>query len=97
MDNLVFLELKKKYKEIFYFREKRECDFLIKEGTKITNAIQACYDLNDENQNREIDGLVEAMNKFKLKKGLILTNDQEDEIKINDKKIIVKPVWKWLL
>jgi len=34
---------------------------------------------------------------FKLKEGLILTNDQMDEINIEDKKILVKPVWKWLL
>ena len=37
------------------------------------------------------------MDKFKLKKGLILTNEQDEEIKIGNKKIIIKPVWKWLL
>jgi hypothetical protein len=26
-----------------------------------------------------------------------LTRDQEDEISIKDKKIIVKPAWKWLV
>lgn len=39
----------------------------------------------------------EVMNKFKLRTGLILTNDPEEEIKVNSKKILVKPVWKWLL
>jgi len=37
------------------------------------------------------------MNEFKLKEGLILTYDQEDELSEGKKKIIVKPVWKWLL
>lgn len=38
------------------------------------------------------------MEKFKLKEGLLLTNSQEEEIKLaRQKKIIVKPVWKWLL
>lgn len=46
---------------------------------------------------REINGLLEAMTKFKLKKGLILTYDQEYEFKIKNKKIIVKPLWKWLM
>ena len=49
------------------------------------------------NQDREINGLIEAMDEFKLKKGLILTYDQEDEFKIKNKKIIVKPVWRALL
>ena len=37
------------------------------------------------------------MDKFKLKQGLIITKDQEKEIKKENKKIIIKPVWKWLL
>jgi len=53
--------------------------------------------LNEKNKKREIRGLIEAMKEFKLKQGLILTYDQEYEIKIENKKIIVKPMWKWLL
>jgi predicted AAA+ superfamily ATPase len=37
------------------------------------------------------------MDEFKLKTGLILTYNHENEIKIEGKKLIVKPVWKWLL
>ena len=37
------------------------------------------------------------MEKFKLKEGLLLTDNQEEEFKINGRKIIIKPVWKWLL
>ncbi len=35
--------------------------------------------------------------RFKLKKGLILTYDEEEEFKMKNKKIKVRPVWKWLL
>jgi len=97
LENNVFINLRRKYNEIFYFQEKNECDFVIKEKTKITKVIQVCYDLNEQNKDRELNGLLEAMEKFKLKKGLILTYNQEDEIVIEDKKIIIKPVWKWLL
>jgi len=97
LENLVAIELKRRGKEIFYYSEKNECDFVIKEGTKIIQAIQACYDLTEENKERELAGLSEAMEKFKLKEGLILTYDQEDEIKYRDKKIRVIPVWKWLM
>jgi len=97
LENLVFLELRRQFKEIFYFQEKNECDFIIKEREKISKVIQVCFDFNEENKEREIGGLVEAMNEFKLKEGVILTNNQEDEFLIDGKKVIIKPVWKWLL
>jgi len=97
LENLVFISLRKKYKDIFYFQEKGECDFVIKEGIKITKAIQVCFDLNDENKDREINGLIEALEKFDLNEGIILTYKQEDKFKIKDKKVKVLPVWNWLL
>ncbi|HUS51709.1 MAG TPA: ATP-binding protein [Candidatus Paceibacterota bacterium] len=97
LENMAFLALRKEHKDIFYFQEKKECDFVIKEGTKITMAMQICYDLTEQNKDREINGLLEALDKFKLKEGLILTYSQEDNFKIEGKKIKVIPVWKWLL
>jgi len=98
LENIVFIELKRWIKEIYYYRNKKECDFVVKIGAKITQAIQVCYELTSDNRKREIDGLTEAMNKFKLKYGLVLTYDQEEEIKLKgNNKIIIKPVWKWLL
>ena len=85
-ENCVFLELRRTGKEIYYFRENKECDFLIKEENKIVQAIQTCYELNEDNKKREIDGLIEAMIKFDLPEGLILTYDQEDEIDTVGKK-----------
>jgi len=97
LENLVFLTLRRKHKNIFYFQDKNECDFVIKEKEKITQAIQVCYDLNEENKEREINGMLEALKEFKLNKGLILTFKQDDEFKVENKTIKVLPVWKWLL
>ncbi|MEK6835086.1 MAG: ATP-binding protein [Nanoarchaeota archaeon] len=97
LENVVFIGLRKKYNNIFYFKEKRECDFILKEGTIITKAIQVCYNLNEDNKDREINGLLEALDKFKLNNGLILTYNQEDYFNVGNKKIRVIPVWKWLL
>ncbi|MFH1054863.1 MAG: ATP-binding protein [Candidatus Altiarchaeota archaeon] len=97
LENTVFLNLRKKDGDIYYFREKNECDFVIKQGTKITEAIQVCYNLDEDNKDREIKGLTEALDKFNLKQGLILTYDQEEILKISGKTIHLKPVWKWLL
>ena len=68
LENLVFLELYRKGRRVFYNRDKFECDFLVQEKNKIVNCVQVCYELNDDNKDREINGLIEAMKKFKLKK-----------------------------
>lgn len=96
LENLVFNTIKKEG-DIFYYSDKHECDFLIVKNKQVFSAIQVCYDLNDKNKDREIQGLLEAVKKFKPKNYFILTNSQDDEILIENKKIIVKPVWKWLL
>ena len=97
LENIVFLGLRRRFKDIFYFQEKFECDFVIKEREKITHAIQVCFDVNDETKDREINGLLAALNEFKLTEGIILTYNQEDKFLIKEKKITLKPVWKWLL
>ena len=98
LENLVFIELVRRGNEIYYHAKKNECDFIIKEGLKITKAIQVCLILdNAVTKKREVDGLIEAMKEYKLKEGLILTLDKEEGIVVEDKKITIKPVWKWLL
>lgn len=97
LENSVFLELKRRDYELFYFQEKGECDFIIQEKNKVTKAVQVCYELNDENRDREINGLTEAMKKFNLKNGLIITYDDESERIKDDLKIKIIPAWKWML
>ncbi len=96
LENLVFLQLKRKQKEIYFHKEKYECDFVIRDGINITQAIQVTHKLNG-NRDRELTGLLEALKKYKLHEGLILTSDQEDEFVIDKKRIVVQPIWKWLL
>ena len=58
---------------------------------------QSCYELNEDNKKREIEGLLEAMTKFRLKEGIILTLDQKEDIIMDKKKIKIIPVWEYLL
>ena len=97
LENSVFLELKRRHDEIFYFQEEHECDFIIKENEKINKLIQVCYDFNSFNKERELDGIKEAMTKFKIKEGIILTYDQEDLIDVKQGIVKMLPVWKWIL
>lgn len=97
LENTVFVELKRKGKEIYYYANKNECDFVIKDGTKVTGAIQACHTMDDANRERELNGLLEALNTFNLKKGLILTHEQTEELTIKGKKIIILPAFRWII
>lgn len=60
-------------------------------------AFQVCYEVGPENRERETEGLLGAMDEFDLAEGTILTFDQEDELRMKGKRIILLPVWKWLL
>ncbi|AKB81059.1 hypothetical protein MSBR3_0481 [Methanosarcina barkeri 3] len=103
-ENLVFLELLRREKQVFYFQNKRECDFVIKErdSQKVSAAIQisVCFG-NPVVREREILGLMEALDEYDLEQGLVLTMDDEETIQVNGKNgkkiIMVKPVWKWML
>ncbi|MEW6328751.1 MAG: ATP-binding protein [Candidatus Micrarchaeota archaeon] len=97
LENQAFLNLRRNGKETYYFRGRGECDFIVREKNRIKEAIQVCYELNEDNREREIGGLFEALERFGLEKGLILTYDQEDELKEAGKRIKVQPVWKWSL
>jgi uncharacterized protein len=98
LENIVFIELKRRGNEVYYFSAKNECDFLIRRGTQITSAIQVCYSFDtQETKTREINGIREAMKTYSLSEGLILTNDTEEEITSDSQTIRVVPVWKWAL
>lgn len=97
LENMVFLHLKRCYKELFFHKEKYKCDFIVEKGLNIAKAIQVTWQITEHNKKRELNGLVEAMNKYDLSTGLILTFDQEKTIKHDNKNINLKPVWKWML
>ena len=93
LENLVFLELLRSGHHPNYFKGKLECDFVLPKKT----AIQVSWELTSENEKRELNGLIEALDYYKLKDGMILTYNQEKELKVGERKIIVYPAWKWRL
>ena len=58
--------------------------------------IQVCHELNEENFEREINGLTEAMAAFKLDHGIIVTRDEEDHFETDAGSVDVVKAWKWL-
>jgi predicted AAA+ superfamily ATPase len=97
LENIVYLELLRRGKEVYYHSGKKECDFLIKEGLDIVEAIQVAYQVNVNNHEREYQGLHEAMTIYNLKHGLLLNYNIEESFIPDNVGMKVIPVWEWLL
>lgn len=96
LENLVFLELKRKGQEVFYFDEKIECDFIARGENDRLSAVQVSFELNEKNREREINGLVKACKWLATNEGIIFTWDDEETFGAEGVDIKVIPVWKWL-
>lgn len=105
LENTVFLELKHRQAknplmEIFYWQDyqKREVDFVIMHGNKIKALIQVCADIGAfKTKERQASSLAKAADKLKCKNLMVVTFDYEGEEKVGNKRIIYKPLLKWLI
>jgi predicted AAA+ superfamily ATPase len=89
LENLVFLHLRRKTKDIYYYSEKGECDFVTFNKGSIQEVIQVCHDLNPDNLNRELNGIFEALEFFGVKEGKIITFQQKDHFEKDGRKVEV--------
>jgi len=99
LENAVLQQLRNWGKEIYYFSDKKEVDFLCKEGSKITELINVCYHLEDkETLLRETSALLEGMKYFNLKKALIVVGEGEkSSFEEKGFHISVVPFYQWAL
>jgi len=108
-ENAVALELlrRKSYipgLEIYYWKNSRqeEVDFIVKEGLKVKQLIQVCYDIDGvDTRKRETRSLLQASKNLKCRDLLVITGDYEREEEASwygtQRKIKYVPLWKWLL
>lgn len=99
LENLMFLEFQKKGYKTFFYKGKRECDFVLygaDRGGKA--AIQTCAYFSDaDTRKREIEGLAETCKNLKIENAYILTLSQEETIAYEGLTIKVEPAFKFLL
>jgi len=96
LENLVFILLRKKDFELYYFNERRECDFVVMENKQCKWVIQVTEQVHGDNKQRELDGLVEAMTFFGKEEGFIITMDQNDKLTLEEKTVRLIPVRTFL-
>jgi len=98
LENLVFIELLRRGKEVFYHHSRHECDFVIRTGTRISEAIQVCYTFETaETRERELKGINEAMRSYQLDYGLIITRDHEEKVETEAGVVRMVAAWRWML
>ncbi|GAB6136766.1 ATP-binding protein [Thermococcus prieurii] len=95
-ENAVARHLRQRFREVYYYRGKGEVDFIVKEGLKVTRAIQVTWDI-DESWEREVEGLLEAMGVFGLKEGTIVTGWRSCEERFGEKTVKCVPLWRFLI
>lgn len=102
LENIIFLHLlrmknQKPSLRIYYWEENgKEVDFLVIDG-KGKTLINVTWELDEKNYEREVKSLIKVSKFFETEDLLIITYDQEEEIRENDKIIKVVPAWKFLL
>ncbi len=99
LENMVFVELKRRGLDVFYYSDKKECDFIVRHGINITDAYQVTWSISDpQTREREIAGLREAMRAYSLSKGYVITFEGKETISFEDGTVVeVIPAWEWLL
>lgn len=103
MENLVFTELLKRGLrpniDLFYYktRNDKEIDFVIKNGTVISELIQVTYNsFNPEVSDREMKALLEAKEELHAEKMIVLTWDEKKQVEKDGGVIFFVPLWEWL-
>jgi hypothetical protein len=92
-ENLVFVELIRSGMAPYYWKKKKEVDFVIKSPDNRISAMNICY--TDGIPEREAESLLEFKEEFGdlVEKLTILTKDREKK----GEEIMYIPLWKWLL
>lgn len=104
-ENVVFLHLKHQQafhpqRELYYWKDLRhqEVDFVLKEGPKVSDLIQVCWEVEDrKTKERELRSLVKAMQELNTNRGSVITEGYEGQEEVKGKPIRFIPLWKWLL
>ena len=103
LENIVYLELRRRYNEIYYFKTSQgyEVDFLIKEYKDITHLVQVSQTLiSEKTKKRELRSLVKASDELAHSENvalLLLTMDETRTELVDGKRVEVVNILEWLL
>lgn len=96
LENTVYLELLRRGKEVYYHKGEKECDFVVLENGQVVEAIQVTDKLTNQDKDREIGGLKEALETYHIENGKIIVYDRDNSL-TEGIDVPVVSAWQWLL
>lgn len=99
LENLVFQELNRRGVSFSYYAGSDfEVDFVIYSQKKVISLLQVALTLDDpDTRKREIKALLKASEQLRCNHLAIITWDEESSEEIDGNKVMIIPIWKWLL
>lgn len=99
LENAVYQHLKSANREVYYYSENKEVDFVCKQGLKVKELYNVCYSIEDkETLLRETGALIEGMKYFKLKESIIIIAEgRKRQITEQGFTISIVPFYEWAL
>lgn len=96
LENAVLLELVKAGKEVFYYKNKTECDFVVMSKDGKLLPIQVAWQMNDTTtRKRELRAINEVCNDLSLENALIITFEEKEKLEINEIQVEIVPFYEW--
>jgi predicted AAA+ superfamily ATPase len=98
LENVVYLELRRRGLEVMYYKGNQEVDFLVLDRYQPIEAIQVCASLSGapDTRRREVQALTECMKALNLSRGTIIALNEDETIKVEGLTISVVSAWRWL-
>lgn len=96
LENVVFTHLRVQTREVYFLKNRWECDFLVFHDTGPPLAIQVTENLNLDNLKREIKGLEAVRKRLPDCKSIVLTAEGGPSVDLPDWCYSMS-VWSWLL
>ena len=97
LENMVANELLRRGRKFCYYRGRGECDFITEENESGREAIQVCWAMDETNQQREFDSLLEAGANAGASSCIVITKDDRSTFEQDGRTVEILPAWKWLL
>jgi predicted AAA+ superfamily ATPase len=82
LENACYLEFRRQQKEVYYYKDLKECDFILLKNEKAL-PVQVSYSITDpDTYDRELSGLLHACKKLNSKTGVLISTTPRQNEKI---------------
>jgi predicted AAA+ superfamily ATPase len=98
LENLIFLQLRRRFQEIYYLKGDQEIDFCFT-SAGVIHLINVAFSISDKKTyEREINGLLTAMKLMSVFESTLIVGDgNRTTLSLNNCQINIVPAWQWMI